>query len=68
MWQISGIVEAHQLAEDGDMAQLCNKIAEIESIATEQDVHIAQVLKEKEMLLSKINELERSLTNQKSIL
>jgi hypothetical protein len=65
LWQISSLAEARQLAEEGDMMQLREKIAEIEFAGNEQDRRISQVLKEKAMLLSKINELGRALESWK---
>lgn len=55
------VMEAQQLAEYGDMEQLREKIMEVESIESEQDAQILQIIKEKEMLLSKIYDIERAM-------
>eukprot|EP00250_Pteridium_aquilinum_P006892 c16719_g1_i2 orf=702-3128(-) len=55
--------EALQLAEEGDMEQLCEKVAEMELLESEQDAQISQIFREKEMLLSKTSELERAMEN-----
>lgn len=55
----SFLKEALQLAEEDDMEQLCEKVSEIESLESEQDAQISQIFREKEMLLSKISELEK---------
>ncbi|KAI5064374.1 hypothetical protein GOP47_0021044 [Adiantum capillus-veneris] len=61
----SCLKEAFQLAEDGESGQLREKIVEIESLENDQEAHILQVLREKEMLLSKISELERVMESVK---
>lgn len=58
--------EAFQLAEDGELEQLREKIVEMESLENDHEVQIVQVLREKEMLLSKISELEKVMLNAKS--
>ncbi|MCO5605153.1 hypothetical protein L7F22_059333 [Adiantum nelumboides] len=55
----SCLKEAFQLVEDGETGQLREKIAEIELLVNDQEARILQVIREKEMLLSKISELDR---------
>lgn len=55
------VKEAHSLVEDGEIEQLFEKIDEVESVEIEQDIHILQLLKEREMLLSKVSELEKEM-------
>ncbi|KAH7316026.1 hypothetical protein KP509_21G075600 [Ceratopteris richardii] len=61
--KISSILNDAFLAVDGESEQLADKIREMESLARDQDAQILQVLKEQDLLLSKISELEKVLEN-----